>query len=138
MKLCNINKFNFSVFKFNLIGLVNLGETSCMNSSIQILLHYKIFIDLLTKNFNKNNILSNCLTQLYNNQFNLDDYNFISPILFKEAFRKKHYLFSMGQHGSIEFLGIVLNGLKEEKNLVKDLIEYIEYESSKKIFKIWD
>ena len=46
---------------------------------------------------------------------------------------KEHYLFSMGQNDSIEFLWILLNDLREENNLVISLIEYIEYEPSKKI-----
>ena len=78
------------------IGLNNLGETCYLNSSIQILIHIKIFIEELISNVNpfiKNLIyhlieISSCLIRIGNNENENYISHSYSPINFKNEFAK--------------------------------------------------
>ena len=84
----SINMINKENFIFNLIGLINLGETCYMNTILQILIHYNYF------NYHKEKDLLYSLLNLYYKQNQSVEYSFISPALFKDIFTKINLEFS--------------------------------------------
>ena len=82
------------MFKFNLVGLSNLGNTCYMNSCIQILLHIKTLVDNIINNINdKTRIITNALYDLYQSMFLEIDYNYISPFNFRHFLVNSHTIY---------------------------------------------
>ena len=116
------------------MGLINLGETCYMNSSIQILIHIKLFIEELVNYFNPfiKNLTYNLLeltSSLINIEKN-DKENYISqsfsPINFKNTFVNLHSQFSTGQNDAIEFIRILLDDISKETRRNKNIDKYEE------------
>ena len=116
------------------IGLNNLGNTCYMNSSLQILIHIKLFIEELAKNVNPfiKNItynlfdLAHSLSKINNNE----NENFISqsysPINFQKELSNLHSQFSKGQQDAIEFIRTILDDISKETNRNKNKPKYEE------------
>ena len=105
-------------------GLLNIGNSCYMNTSIQILLHCQFFINKLTNDPEKP--ITNSLYNLLNLMIK-DSNTKISPISFKLIFEKKHSDYEgKRQHDSIEFTRILLDDISIENNISKQNIIYEE------------
>ena len=105
-------------------GLLNIGNSCYMNTSIQILLHCQFFINKLTNDPEKP--ITNSLYNLFNLMTN-DSYKKINPISFKLNFEKKHSDYKgKTQHDAIEFTRILLDDISIENNISKQNNNYEE------------
>ena len=103
-----------------------------MNSSIQILIHIKIFIEELVKYVNPfiKNLTYNLieLARTISKISNYDNENFLSQsystINFKNAFTNLHSQFGKGQQDSIEIIRTLLDDISKETNRNKIEAKY--------------
>ena len=135
----SINKSN------NLVGLMNLGNTCFINSSLQCLFHTKALSDyflnnLYTKEINKENaqgtkgLIAEGFADLFK-EMQTTNSDKVNPINFLRTFFKiNKSLYAGMQHDAQEFLSILLDNLHEDLNRINKkpyvlLEEQKEYET---------
>ena len=140
----NIHSYDLDIITKSLIGMGNIDNTCYLNSSMQILLHYRNFIIEIssTKYSNKNiitNAFKNLILEFYkiqkniiNNKITEANEYFITPFEFREIFAKKHLMFTAGQQDAIEFIRILLEDLSSENNLNVKPFKYVEIDTFNK------
>ena len=131
----------------NMVGLMNLGNTCFINSSIQCLFHTKelsnyFLYDMYTKEINKENTqgskgliaesFADLIKEIYTTSLPK-----INPINFLKVFFKiNKTLYAGNQHDAQEFLSILLDNLHEDLNRINKkpyivLDEQKEHETDK-------
>lgn len=116
-------------------GLINVGNSCYINSSVHILLHSKIFIDKFIKSFSKlekNNKIISSFYGICNNIFHINSNNeinkFIDIIDFMNFFGKKYSNYTgYKQNDVMEFIRILLNEFNIEFNNIKNNNTYKEF-----------
>lgn len=138
----NLNSFNYSnrnsildSYKENkaseneYVGFSNLGNTCFMNTSLQLLINCRDFIDeLLTLKVKPNSTAEYFVDLVKEYKSNSGKYfSSVSPSSFKRFFERKHPFFSgYNQHDSQEFLRILIDDLSIDCNRVKIKPNFVE------------
>lgn len=123
----NLNK---SVYK-RLVGLINLGNTCYMNSTLQCLIHSDIFIKRFIserKKINSSKYFAKTFYALLKEVYDqADDHTYISPKDFKSAIGKlsDNYI-GYSQQDTQEFCRVFLEQINQELNRSDKKISYRE------------
>ena len=116
------------------VGLVNLGNTCFMNTSLQILIHSEDFIGrLLEESFDSRRTPISLKFYYLCKEMVSSRGTSISPNEFKQKFGSKHSLFrGYGQNDTQEFCRVLLEDMNSELNKVLSKARYRELDTRNK------